>query len=76
MLLKVERVDILDDEAVIDITIRRLELRPGEPYLRAGEFRLSYGTARELYKALGEVLNGHSRHVEIGFNRPLISEWK
>lgn len=53
MLLKVERADILDDEAVIDITLRCLEPRPGEPYLRPGEFRLSYGTARELHKALG-----------------------
>ena len=76
MLLKVERVDILDDEAAIDITIRRFELRPGEPYLWPGEFRLSYGTARELHKALGEVLNGHARHVEIGYNIPLRPEWK
>lgn len=61
----VKRTDILDDEAVIDVKLYRFETLPGEPYLRAGEFRVPWGVARSLYEALGLVLNHHEREVRL-----------
>lgn len=61
----VKHVDVLDDEAMIDVKLYRFETRPGEPYLRAGEFRISWGDARSLYQALGLVLNHHEREVRL-----------
>lgn len=64
MLVRVKRVDILDDEAAVDVKISKLEPRPGEPYLRAGEFRLSWGTARALHWALKSVFENGQREAE------------
>lgn len=63
-LVKVKRVDILDDDAVIDVKISKLEVRPGEPYLRAGDLRLSWGTARALHQALKSVFEHGQREAE------------
>lgn len=63
-LVRVKRVDILDDEAAVDVKISKLEVRPGEPILRAGDFRLSWGTARALHCALKSVFENGQREAE------------
>lgn len=64
-LLSVERVNVTDDEAVVEIRIRRPEVPAGTPYLRTGEMRLSWGAARELRRALDLVMDGLADKVGV-----------
>lgn len=64
-LLSVERVNVTDDEAVVEIRIRRPVVPAGTPYLRTGELRLSWGAARELRKALDLVMDGLTDRAEV-----------